>query len=98
MGQTEGDSEEPGLLSTVPDSRLGWDFSHILAILAMTSFYLKQFGVTVVTMEIYCQPGLQTPGNVSIQATVTIVTKCFHSLFSLFLYNLPNKHLLIWSF
>lgn len=38
--------EEPGVISTVPDSRLGWDVSHILAILAMTSFCLRQFGVS----------------------------------------------------
>lgn len=46
MSQTEGVSEEPGVISTVPDSRLGWDVSHILAILAMTSFCLKEFGVS----------------------------------------------------
>lgn len=54
VSQTEGASEEPGVVSTVPDSRLGWDFSHILAMLAMTLFCLKQFGVILVTMEIYC--------------------------------------------
>lgn len=42
----EGVSEEPGVISTVPDSRLGWDFSHILPIFAMTSCCLKQFGVS----------------------------------------------------